>query len=318
MCERHGVYLGLRRGDAAALLTAAALALVVVPGSAGAAGDNVQHATDPSATADALLFQRLGGPAVISRGGPGDRAAGHGTPRSAAASSRPCRATRSSCSIATPWPGRADARARAPTRSPSRMPGSPTAPRSAGATGSTSATSPIRRRRPRPSWSPRRGRGAAQPPAVDGNILLYAVATPRGSRVVQRVMGTRKHRTLVRSPRLLLFDPAVDGQVLRLRPERRAPQPADGSRAAVARLRPGPLRPEAVARRSFWSNALTGSVAYATILEPSASNADATIVQRQPPAPASASGSARRAAAATTGSSYQPGGGVNALSGGCA
>ena len=46
------------------------MALVVAPGSAGATGTDVPHATDPSATADALLFQRLGGPAVISRGGP--------------------------------------------------------------------------------------------------------------------------------------------------------------------------------------------------------------------------------------------------------
>src|SRR5262249_2642726 len=68
MCERDSVYLGLRRGDAAALLLAA-VALVAAPGSAGASGTRVAHATDPSATADALLFERLGGPAVMSRGG---------------------------------------------------------------------------------------------------------------------------------------------------------------------------------------------------------------------------------------------------------
>src|SRR5512133_2538220 len=69
MCERDGVYIGLRRGDAAALLIAA-VALVIAPGSAGATGTNVPHATDPAASADALLFQRLAGPAVMSRGGP--------------------------------------------------------------------------------------------------------------------------------------------------------------------------------------------------------------------------------------------------------
>ncbi|HKH22768.1 MAG TPA: hypothetical protein VKA88_04035, partial [Solirubrobacterales bacterium] len=69
ICERPAVYLGLRRGDATVLLLAAA-ALVIGPGSAGAARAHIQHATDPAATADALLFQRLGGPAVISRGGP--------------------------------------------------------------------------------------------------------------------------------------------------------------------------------------------------------------------------------------------------------
>ena len=50
MCEREGVYLGLRRGDAAALLVAG-LALVVVPGNAGARGTvSAQQATDPAAT----------------------------------------------------------------------------------------------------------------------------------------------------------------------------------------------------------------------------------------------------------------------------
>ena len=59
--------------------------------------------------------------------------------------------------------------------------------------------------------------GASQlsPPSVDGSILLYAIATPRGSRVVQWTMGTHRHRALVRSPRLLLFDPAVDGHSFR-------------------------------------------------------------------------------------------------------
>src|SRR5436305_5723887 len=59
MCERPGVYLGLRRWDAAALLAAAA-ALVLVPGQAGARGTlTEQHARDPSATVDSLVFQRL-------------------------------------------------------------------------------------------------------------------------------------------------------------------------------------------------------------------------------------------------------------------
>ena len=67
LCERDESYRRLRLGDAAALL-AAGVALVVVPGSAGAAGPAIPHATDPSATADALLFQKLGGPAVMNRG----------------------------------------------------------------------------------------------------------------------------------------------------------------------------------------------------------------------------------------------------------
>ena len=40
----------------------------------------------------------------------------------------------------------------------------------------------------------RGGSGQLSRPAVDGNVLMYAIATTRGSRVVQRVLGTRKRR----------------------------------------------------------------------------------------------------------------------------
>ena len=69
MCERPAVYLGLRRGDAAVLLVAA-FALVIVPGDAGARGGVVApQATDPSATIDSLVYQRLTGedPAPAAR-----------------------------------------------------------------------------------------------------------------------------------------------------------------------------------------------------------------------------------------------------------
>jgi hypothetical protein len=277
MCERPGVYIGLRRGDAAALL-AAGLALIVVPGSAGAKGTNVAHATDPSATADALLFQRLGGPAVMSRGGPEIPLPG----RHPAIGGRYVATVQGDSVLlfdrATlvpagqiPAPG-ADAIAisdawlayRATTGGGGdaiyiRHIANPAAP-----------APPIQ-------VASQGGTGQLSRPAVDGNLLLYASATPGGSRVVQRLMGTGKQRALVRSPRLLLFDPAVDGRSFtyvrtdarrsRLMVRRRH---AHGSGRVLLSL--------GRSRGILWSNALTGSVAYATILEPSSNNADATIV----------------------------------------
>src|SRR5262249_44608221 len=121
--------------------------------------------------------------------------------------------------------------------------------------------------------------GASQlsPPAVDGSILVYAIATPRGSRVVQWVMGTHKHRALVRSPRLLLFSPAVDGKSF-------AYVRSDARRSRLiirGRHGRGSGRVLFALRRSgglLYSAALTDSVAYVTILELSSANADGTIV----------------------------------------
>ncbi|HSR26796.1 MAG TPA: hypothetical protein VLW53_24825, partial [Candidatus Eisenbacteria bacterium] len=121
--------------------------------------------------------------------------------------------------------------------------------------------------------------GASQlsPPAVDGSVSLYAIATPGGSRIVQRVMGTDEQRTLVSSRRLLVFDPAIDGSSFSY-----VRTDARHSRLMVRGLRrhgPGrvllDLRPSA---GTLWSDALTDSAAYVTVLEPAASGADATII----------------------------------------
>ncbi len=122
------------------------------------------------------------------------------------------------------------------------------------------------------------GAGQLSGPAIDGGVLVYAVATPRGSRVVQRLMGTRKHRALVRSPRLLLFDPSVNGRSF-------AYVRADARRSRLmVRKRHGHgagrvLLSLARSKGVVWSNALTGSVAYATILQPSSSSPKASIVR---------------------------------------
>ncbi len=276
MCERDATYLNLRRGDAAALLLAA-VALVVAPGSAGAAGTQVSHATDPSATADALLFQRLGGPAVISRGGPeiplpGSHPAIGGRFIATVTGEEIQLLDRNSLApVARLSAPGADAVAvsdswlayRAPTGGGDGIyiryianPASPAPPALVASEG-----------------------GAAQlsPPSVDGGILTYAIATRRGSRVVQRVMGTHKHRALVRSRRLLLFDPAVHGHSFAY-----VRSDARRSRLMVrGRHRHGSGRILLTLKRSagvLYSDALTGSVAYVTILKPDGANADATII----------------------------------------
>lgn len=276
MCERPGVYLGLRRSDAAAL-AAAALALIVVPGNAGAAGTSIAHATDPSATADALLFQRPGGPAVISRGGPeiplpgnhpaiGGRYVATVQGNSILIFDRATLVPLGQVSA----PG-ADAVAVTDNWLAYRT--------SSGGSDAISIRFIANPAAPAPPLqvASQGGAGQLSRPAVDGNILLFGVATPRGSRVVQRVMGTRKHRALVRSRRLLVFDPSVKGHSFAyVRADARR------SRLMVRRLRArGAGRVLLSLGRSkgvLWSNALTDRVAFATIVEPSSSNPDATIV----------------------------------------
>jgi hypothetical protein len=276
MCERPGVYLGLRRSDAAALATVA-LALVVVPGNAGAARPSIAHATDPSATADTLLFQRMGGPAVMSRGGPevplpgshpaiGGRYIATVQGNSVLLFDRATLAPLASIEA----PG-ADAIAVSDSwlayRATSgggdaiyvRHIGNPAAP-----------AAPLQ-------VASQGGAGQLSRPAIEGNLVLYGIATPAGSRIVQRVIGAPKRRTLVRSGRLLLFDPSVNGRSFAyVRTDARR------SRLMVRRRHDrGPGRVLFSLARSkgvLWSNALTGGLAYATIVQPSSTNPDATIV----------------------------------------
>jgi hypothetical protein len=277
MCERPGVYRGLRRGDAAAL-SLAAVALTVAPGSAGATGTIAEHATDPAATADALLFQRLGGTAVISRGGAelpisgSHPAIGGRYVATAKGDSVQLFDRNSLAPVAQIQAPGADALAVSDAWLAYR------APVGAGETiyirsiADPAAPGPI---------TPLVGAsGASQlsPPAIDGSMLLYAAATPGGSRVVEWVLGTRRHRALVRSPHLLLFDPAISGgSFTYVRTDARL------SRLMVRRLhghRSGrvlfSLPPSA---GILWSNALTPFAAYVTVLNPGAAGADARIVQ---------------------------------------
>jgi hypothetical protein len=276
MCERDSVYLGLRRGDAAALLLAA-IALVVTPVSAGAKGTQISHATDPSATADALLFQRLGGPAVMRRGSaeiplPGSHPAIGGRYVATVTANTIQLMDRNTLAVV--------AQIAAPGADALAVSDNWLAYRSSTGSGDQllirNITNPAS---PGPPVQVDGQGGASQlsPPAVDGQLLVYGVATPGGSRIVQRVLGGRKHRVLVRSQRLLVFDPSVKGRSFSY-----VRSDARRSRLMVRKRHShGPGRILLTLKRSrgqLWSEALTDSVAYATILRPSAANADASIV----------------------------------------
>jgi hypothetical protein len=276
MCERPGVYLGLRRGDAAALALSA-LALIVIPGSAGAAGTSISHATDPSATADTLLFQRLGGPAVMSRGGPeiplpGDHPAIGGRYVATVQGNSILLFDRTTLAPL--------ARLDAPGADAVAVSDGWLAYRTSSESGNAIYIRYIANpAAPAPPLqvASQGGAGQLSRPAVDGKLLLFATATPRGSRVVQRVMGTRKHRALVRSSRLLLFAPSVNGRSFAYvrtdaRHSRLMVRPRHSHGAGRVLLSIGRSKGQ------LWSNALTGTTAFATILTPSANNPDATIV----------------------------------------
>ncbi|MFL5908245.1 MAG: hypothetical protein ACJ75Z_11710, partial [Solirubrobacterales bacterium] len=279
MCERPGVYLGLRRGDAAALL-AAAVALVVVPGQAGARGTlAAQHATGPSATVDSLVYQQLSGQGVLRRGG-GEVGLNGSNPTIGGSFVATLKdgavqlADRGSLApiAQVPAPG-ADAIAVSDPWLVYR------APLSGGGDGifarsisNPAAPGPIQ------PIATVGGAGQLSPPSLDGYTLLFGVATPGGSRIVQRALGTRKHRALVRSARLLLFDPAVSGKDFtyvrsdarnsRLMIRRRHSHGAGRVLLTLSRSA-GDLGPEA----------LTASSAYVTVFNPSAGSPDATIYQ---------------------------------------
>jgi hypothetical protein len=278
MCERPGVYLGLRRGDAAAL-GAVALALVLVPGSAGAAEDVANSATDPSATEDALAYENLSGRGVLRSGGVdialsgGDPAIGGSYLATLEGGAVRLASRQTLASVATvPAPG-ADALAVSDTwlvyRAPlsgggdgifARQISNPAAPGPIQAVNTVGALAQLSR------------------PSLEGATLLYAVATPTGSRIIQHVLGTTNGKTLVGSGRLLLFDPAIKGRsFVYTRTDARR------SHLMIRSLRRGgPGRILLKVRRGnalVWSTALTEQAAYATLLSPGAQSAGARIVQ---------------------------------------
>ena len=278
MAGSPAVYLGVRRGDAAALAIAA-LALTLSVGSAGAAGQSASSAADPSATVDSLAFERLSGTGVLRRS-VGDALLPGGDPAVGgpyvAVLSGETTLLLDRATLVTlaevPTPG-ADALAVSQGwlayRAKLKEGGDGIFARSMptpGAFGTLQTVATI--------GDP----AQLSPPSLDGGLLLYGIARPRGSRIVQRVLGSRKRRTLIRSGSALLFNPAVKGSrfayvrtggrgsklMIRKRAKRGRGKPAFGVRRS---------------RGTLTSTALTEGRAYVTLLHPSATQAGAEVIQ---------------------------------------
>lgn len=278
MCERPGVYLGLRRGDAAALL-AVAIALVAVPGSAGARNEVALNATDPGAAEDALVYERLNEQGALQAGGR-ERT----LPGSDPAIGGPYIAVRNGDTVSLldraslaqvaqiPAPG-ADALAVSANWLVYRVgrggdgdelfarsianPAAPGAPIAVDSIG---------------------GPGEISGPALAIDNLVYAQSDPHSSRVVHVVLGTDSRRTLVKSGRLQLYSPSVKagtfgyvrsdarhGYFLQRRFKGKGP----GEVLYALRRAHGQL----------WSTALGENIAYVTVLDADAGRPSARIVQ---------------------------------------
>ena len=280
MAGSPAAYLGVRRGDAAALAIVA-LALTLSVGNAGAAGQSAQSAADPSATVDSLAFERLGGGAVLRRSGADLPLAGSdpavGGPYVAVLSGEATRIL-SRATLApvaeVPTPG-ADALAISQGwlayRAKLKEGGDGIFARSIATPG---AYGPLQ------TLGTIGAPAQLSPPSLDGGVLLFGIARARGSRIVQRVLGTRKRRTLVKSGSALVFNPAVKGRSFAyIRTN------AGRSRLMVRKRRKGgPGKPVLGVRRSrgmLTSTALTEGVAYVTLLHPSATDPGAAVLRAE-------------------------------------
>lgn len=278
MAGSPAAYLGVRRGDAAALAIAGA-ALVLSVGSAGAAGRAATSAADPSATVDSLAFEKVGGAAVIRRAGVdaplpgGDPAVGgpyvatleggtthlfdRGTLAPIADVPTP---NADAIAVSTGWLAY---RAKLNSGGDGIFARSIVTPAAPGPLLTVGTIGPP---------------AQLSPPSVDGSLLVYGIARPRGSRVVQRVLGTRKRRTLLRSGADLVFNPSVKGRTLvyvrsdgrrsRLMVRRRG---KGGRGNAVLGVRRG--------RGMLTSTAVTEGFAFVTLLHPSATDAGAEVLK---------------------------------------
>jgi hypothetical protein len=281
MATRPAAYIGMRRGDALALALAG-LALTLSVGSAGAQGNATTSSTpaaaDPSATVDALAFEKLGGQGFIQRAGTDTQLPGSdpaiGGPYAVALDNGTThlvdRATLNPV-VAVPTPN-ADAlavsqfwlvyRAKLQNGGDGIFARSILDPAAPGPLITVTTVAPP---------------AQLSPPSVDGSTLLYGVARPRGSRIVQRTLGKRKRRMLVRSRRALLFNPAVKGRAfVYVRSEKQTSRLMLRKRGKVGRGKSlvGVRR----SRGMLTSTALTEGHAYVTLLHPDADDPGAEVL----------------------------------------
>ncbi|MFN2612601.1 MAG: hypothetical protein ABR536_04430 [Solirubrobacterales bacterium] len=278
MCEHPGVYLGLRRGDAATLLVSA-VALVAVPGSAGAEDEAALSATDPGATADALVYERLSQEGVIQSGGreqslPGTDPA-IGGPYVAVRNGDAVKLLdRASLAPVAEIPAvGADALAVSANWLVYRV-----APSGGGDV--LLARSIANPAAPGAPFTVDSIAGPAQisGPALDGDDLVYAQSGPQSSRVVRVALGTGLRHTLVASGRLQLFSPSVRGDsfgYVRADARRGVFLQREFKGKGAGQVLYSLRRPHG----QLWSTALSKDTAYVTVLDPDATSPSARIVR---------------------------------------
>jgi hypothetical protein len=280
MCERPGVYLGLRRGDAAALMLAA-IALVTVPGSAGARGEVALNATDPSAADNALVYERLSQEGALQAGG---RGVAQTLPGKDPAIGGPYVAVRDDDAVSLL--DRSSLGQVAQIRAPGADALAVSADWLVYRVGSNGGGDQLFAQNianpsaPGPPFAVDSiaGPGEISGPALYGDDLVYAESGPHSSRVVHVVLGTKIRRTLERSGRLQLFSPSVDGKTFGY-------VRSDARRGYFMQRRfkgNGPGQVLYALRRvhgQLWSTALSGDTAYVTVLDADATRPSARIVQ---------------------------------------
>jgi hypothetical protein len=265
MAERPGIYRGVRLGDGAALLAAAAA--LVVAGPASAAKTESRPAADPASAGKALLYQRPDGSAMLQRRGPDvavqghDPAAGGGRVATIASGEIVLMSAVSLEVIGRVPAPDADAvavsrhwvvwRARRNGRDFLR------------------ARNVADPRDPGPEHSLGRAGGAAQlgRPSLDDNRLVYARATRSENRIVKRLLGAKHKKrakvTVMRSRVEGLSNPSIQGgALLYVRHTRRA------DRLKLARLGGRGQGRTLLSRRggTLWSTSLSRKRAYVTLL----------------------------------------------------
>ena len=113
-------------------------------------------------------------------------------------------------------------------------------------------------------------------PSLDGNTLVYAIATPRSSRIIKASLKKPKRGVVIHSDIHQLFNPSVRGSSLLY--VRGTKQDWELRLKGLASRDPGRLLKSS--DRRLWSTALSADRAYYTVLKGSAPTADIKSVQR--------------------------------------
>ena len=237
----------------------------------------VLGASDPSVAGATLAYAKGAGDLAFVREGQNETGLPAPTPRSRTSTSRSSTAQPSASSSAPASRTSTPSTRRAWTRSPSRTTGSSIARGSRAATSSRRARSTTSGE----TGEPKDVGAAGQPdqvsaPSLDGNTLVYAIATPRSSRIIKASLKKLKREVVIRSDVIQLFNPSVRGSSLLY--VRGTKQDWELRLKKLGNRDSGRLLKSS--DRRLWSTALSTERAYYTVLKGSAPTADIKSVQR--------------------------------------